>query len=137
MPDKVADVSKLRVVEKGSELFRSGSFNAFFGFLLHSRVSGIRRNAVEDVLNSALHVVEGSSKGGLALISRETHRHQFLDLGLVVLGWRLRLCRLRSFLLLFRFRNFLLLCFHFDWLGLYLFLGLRLWLLHQTSVTWT
>lgn len=125
----------MRVVEECSELLRSRCLNSLFSFLWHPCVSGIGRNAVEDVLNCPLHVVEGSSKGGLALLSRETHRHQFLDLGFVILRRRLRLW-LGSFFFLFWLRN--LSCnLDFFWLRLDLFLRLGLRLLHELMATCT
>lgn len=65
----------------------------------------VRRDAVEQVLDCPLGVVVGGSEGGDALLPRESHGHELIDLRLILLVFR----RLGRFLLLLGLGLFFLL----------------------------
>lgn len=65
--------------------------------LLSWRRTHISWNSVDEILDCSFDVVKSGSKGKFALITRESHRHELVNFGLIVTS-----------LLLYRFGGFLL-----------------------------
>ena len=92
-PQHVPQLRELRVVEQSSEVLNahlpalaSCSLTRLGRRVLESLQAG--RDAVEKVLDCPFGVVEGGSEGSHALLSGETHAHQLVDLGLLLLVHR-------------------------------------------------
>ena len=93
----------LELGKRGQGLKRFGSLRSLSALPCVSAV--LRRDAVEQVLDCPLGVVVGGSEGGDALLPRESHGHELVDLRLILLVFR----RLGRFLLLLGLGLFFLL----------------------------
>lgn len=87
-PDDVPDLGELGVVEECSQV--SHSQLLALAALLRGGLDGlvglspqVGRNAVDQVLHCPFDVIEGGSQGLDALLSGETHGHEFINIGLV------------------------------------------------------
>lgn len=73
-------MGECRVVKKGSEHdLYIGLFASFFEV---SALLGVFGDSAEQVLNSSIFIIEGSSEGGSAALAVEAHGHEFGDVGL-------------------------------------------------------